>query len=281
MHFLAGPLDDSDVTRSRDLQSANGSFQVQRSRDPHSTNGSFQSSRSWADELSSYKIPASHQEDLPFKIMKPDSAPDSAEKLSKGESVFSGDVNRFKVYSAINKSDSSDSDESSDSKTGEREDRTVNAEDMLLHLKNIQQELKTGERTRQILEKDLADRQARSDRHTSELSQYSVKFDNDSLKEKELSQYSFTSDKSGDKSMPVTKARKGSPVLEFPILSGTSSVQRELPVRKSPIGDLLRSRSPVADNADRQEITTTEYLFTMADGKQRSTSTPGNLFALL
>ena len=211
--------------------------------------------------------------------MKPDLAPYSVEKSSKEESMFSGDVNRFKVYSAINKSDSS-SEESSDSGTAEVQRRTVDAGDMLQHLKNIQQELKSGEQTRKILEKDLAERQTKSHANAQELSQFSLKLD-ESLREKstsradqELSQYSFTSDKYDDKALRVSKERQPSPVREIPVLSGTSSVQRELPVRKSPIGDLVRSRSPTAADT-KQEITSTEYSFTMIDGKQRSTSTPG------
>lgn len=283
------------MTKSYDLQSANGSLQIPKSRDPVSANGSFQNSRSWADELSAYKAPSSQQTELPFKVMKPDLTRDSVEKSAKEETMFTGDVNRFKVYSAINRSDSS-SEESLDSNHRELqhglslvgmesrvggEDRTPGAQDMLNHLRKLQEELKSSEQTRKILEKNLADRQAQP--HQEHLEQYKPdKYDSVRVKEKplqigqDLTQYSYNSDISLDKDKSVTRERQPSPVYQLPVLSGTSSVQRELPVRKSPIGDLIRSRSPMEAGESKQEITTTEYSFTMSDGKQRSTLTPGN-----
>ena len=233
-------------------------------------------------------MPPSDQSELAFKVMKSDVAPDSQEKPPKDGSIFTSDVNRFKVYSMINKSDSS-SEESSDSITAAVERRTVDAGDMLKHLRNLQEELWSGEQTRKIIEQNLADRQTKPREDAQELSQYSMKLDDKSRDmsvsrpDQELSQYSFSSDKSGDKSLPPSKEHQPSPVHGIPVLSGTSSVQREMPVRKSPIGDFVRPSSPMAavrsrspEAADsRQEVTSTEYSFTMTDGKQRSTSTPG------
>lgn len=255
-----------------------------KSCDPHPASGSFQNSRSWADKLSSYKISPSQQKEPSFKVTKPDLAQSSTSKSAKEESVFSGE-NRFKVYSAINKSDSA-SEESNDSivERGEKEERSLDAKDMLKHLRKIQEELKTGEQTRQILEKDLADRHTRSPEEQMEKYD-SGKCSNIKMKEKltshpdqELSQYSFGSEKS---SRSVSRESQPSPVCELPLLSGTSSVQRELPVRKSPNGDLLRAGSPASFGDSKQEITSTEYSFAMAGGKQRSTSTPGKGLLIL
>ena len=266
------------MTKSYDLQSANGSLRIPKSRDPASANGSFQTSKSWADELATYKAP--------FKVMKPELTPEPIEKQSKEESMFAGDVNRFKVYSAINRSDSSTEESSSgdrrlaqergssvvnQSSTSESgEDETLGAQDMLNHLRKLQEELRNSEQTRKILEKDLADRQAES--HKQHLESYKPdKYE--SAKGKDLSQYSLNSDVSLDKDRSIE--RRPSPVTGIPILSGTSSVHRELPVRKSPIGDLIRSRSPIIAGVTEPDLTTTEYSFTVSDGKQRSTSTPG------
>ena len=287
MFLVAGPLNESDMTKSYDLQSANGTLQIPKSRDPASANGSFQSSRSWADELSTYKGQ--------FKVMKLELTPEAIDKQSKEESMFAGDVNWFKVYSTINRSDSSSEESSSgDQRQAQErlglvgnqssvsvEDGTLGAQDMLNHLKKLQEELKNSEQTRKILEKDLADRQA--EKHKEHLESYKPeKYNSAKVKEKplqtdkDLSQYSLNSDVSFDRNKLVYGERRPSPVTELPILSETSSAQRELPVRKSPIGDLSRSRSPVIVGVTEPDLTTTEYSFTVSDGKQRSTSTPGN-----
>lgn len=284
MYFL-GPLDETN--QSRQSKSGDGSFQT--------------GSKSWASELSQYKIPPSNQSDLSFKLMKTQTDEGSVAQKPAGEAtVFASEKNRFQVYSDINgaesEEDNSKSENSSlenskmDSAMDSFEPDSVNAEAMLQHLKNLQQQVRKGEEEREMLARKLAEQQRNTTEPSgNELSQYSMNSgknvsrpfmpDPDVSEEKsELSQYSFT-DKSTDVSMATNdhseKVRKSH---DSPVQSGTSSIQKELPVRRSPIGDSahVEPHSGLTNGREPQDVTSTEYSFALSDSRQqRSTSTPG------
>lgn len=280
-----------------------------RLTDPRSANGSFQtSSKTWADELSQYKMPSSNQSDLSFKVVNTESKPvkkhvtkeviASSEKTKsqKEGTMFPGNQNRFKVYSDINENDTSKSDASSlensklDSTADSFEPDSMNAGAMLEHLKHLQEQLRKGEEERQMLAKKLAEQQESkiTEQSRDSLSQYSMNssgnvsrpFMPEADTNAELSQYSFT-DKSTDVSMANDKSNGPKQSHDIPVQSGTSSQEKVLPVRRSPIGDhaKVEVNSKLTNGSSTQDVTSTEYSFTLSDSReQRSTSTPGLYF---
>ncbi|XP_045199776.2 uncharacterized protein LOC123554020 isoform X5 [Mercenaria mercenaria] len=283
--FSTGPLDET--SQSRQSRTGDGSFQT--------------ASNSWATELSQFKIPPSNQSDLAFRLMKSDASKSFTEKKPVGEAaVFNSEKNRFKIYSEINEpesgADTSKSESSSlesskmESALDSFEPDSLNAGAMLKHLKNLQEQLRKGEEERTMLARKLAEQQSNTTEPSREdLTEYSMDSsqnvsrpfmpDQDTSENKsELSQYSFT-DKSTDVSMAANdKSDKGKRSHDFPIQSGTSSVEKALPVRRSPIGDSakMESHSGLTNGREPQDVTTTEYSFALSDSRQqRSTSTPG------
>lgn len=282
--LFSGPLDETNP--SRQSKSTDGSFQ----------NGS----KSWATELTQYKFPPSNQADLSFKLIGSESSTAAPINKPSGEAtVFASDKNRFKVYSDINETgsgaDTSKSDASSlesskmESTMDSFEHDSMNAGVMLQHLKNLQQQLRKGEEERNMLAKKLAEQQRSTERSTEDFTQYSIDSgenvsrpfmpDQDTLEDKsDLSQYSYT-DKSTDVSVAANnQSGKERQSPDFPIQSGTSSLEKALPVRRSPIGDNAKPEPHSGLTAGREppDLTTTEYSFALSDSRQqRSTSTPG------
>jgi hypothetical protein len=258
--------------------------------------------------------------------MKPDSDRDSLEKKTtkptSEATIFPSDKNRFKVYSDINQTGSSTDTSRTESSSLESskmeseidsfEPDSMNAGAMIQHLKNLQQQLRKGEEERNLLTRKLAEQEQSKSTEPSraELSQYSLVSEprvsrpfmpNDSDERSELTQYSFT-DKSADSSMAANdKTDKGRKSRSSPVESGTSSVEKVLPVRRSPIGDSAKMEphsgltngkesqdstsvdyfkvkplSGLANGRDSHDVTSTEYSFAVSEGRQqRSTSTPG------
>lgn len=267
------------------------------SRQSKTGDGSFQAGSNWAAELSQFKIPPSNQSELAFKVMKADTNKSSTEKKPAGEAaVFTGDKNRFKVYSDINgpdserdvtKSESSSLENSKvDSTMDSFEPDSMNAGAMLKHLKTVQEQLLKAEEERNLLAKKLAEQQNKSqDQSREDLTHYSMNSSENVSRPfmpeqdtSELSEYSFT-DKSTDVSMAANdKSEKGKRMHDYPIQSGTSSVEKALPVRRSPIGDSAKAEPQSGSTNGRapQDVTATEYSFALSESKeQRSTSTPG------
>ncbi|XP_052783812.1 serine/arginine repetitive matrix protein 2-like isoform X3 [Mya arenaria] len=266
-----GPLDDTNRSRQAD--------------NSRSVNGSFQTSRSWADELTQYKMPASNQSELSFKFVASKPLSEDQKRPEAQATMFAA-KNRFQVYSAINNSGSDTS--LSEGSLLENSD-SMNADDMMRHLKTLQDQLKRGEEERMLLTKKLMEKENSSSLpQPEELSQYSVNTGHDIsrpfMSEKEgsnrnqgdLSQYSY-SDKSTDASMAENKqSDKEKYQFESPVQSGTSSQQRVMPVRRPPIGQNAGVEPVTANSRAPPNTSGTEYSFALSDSReQRSTSTPG------
>ncbi|WAR28283.1 CE295-like protein [Mya arenaria] len=265
------PLDDTNRSRQAD--------------NSRSVNGSFQTSRSWADELTQYKMPASNQSELSFKFVASKPLSEDQKRPEAQATMFAA-KNRFQVYSAINNSGSDTS--LSEGSLLENSD-SMNADDMMRHLKTLQDQLKRGEEERMLLTKKLMEKENSSSLpQPEELSQYSVNTGHDIsrpfMSEKEgsnrnqgdLSQYSY-SDKSTDASMAENKqSDKEKYQFESPVQSGTSSQQRVMPVRRPPIGQNAGVEPVTANSRAPPNTSGTEYSFALSDSReQRSTSTPG------
>ncbi|XP_052218468.1 uncharacterized protein LOC127836082 isoform X3 [Dreissena polymorpha] len=260
-----GPLDETSLSRQTDTKSANGSFQ---------------NSKSWAAELSQFKIPASDQSELPFKVI-----PSKVPQASTDDQNTMFTTNRFKIYSAINQSGSGAS--LSESSLMD-ESGSMNANDMMVHLKTLQDQIRRSEEERVMLTRKLAEQQKNSENQSKSLSQYSGESShevsrpfmngpskNDGNKS-DLSQYSLT-DKSADVSFSGNyQSETSKDRFESPVQSGTTC--RELPVRRSPIGHTATEAPKVLTNQRGvQDQTGTEFSFMMSSSKQqRSTSTPGD-----
>lgn len=265
-----GPLDETTASKQDISKSANGSFQT---------------SRSWSAELSQYKIPPSNQAELPFKIMPADQSQQKDQvsmddrKPPKDETLFTS--NRFKVYSAINDSNSSvsltESLNNSESVPGD----SINAAQMLKQLQDLQQQLRKGEAERKQLAEKLAEQQSQNSESTMDnrdvrKSDHSVSrpFMPEDVSHSDLSQYSFT-DRSADNStaVPTDQSDRAKEMFDSPDA-------RSMPVRMSPIGHSLKvePREISANGKGREEMSA-EYSFSLVgrsvDKDQRSTSTPG------
>ncbi|XP_060578889.1 protein piccolo-like isoform X4 [Ruditapes philippinarum] len=294
-HTSADPLSSGSLTPSS--FSTGPLDETSQSRQSRTGDGSFQTGSNWATELSQFKIPPSNQSDLAFKVMKPDASKSTEKKPSGEATLFTGDKSRFKVYSDINgpeaESDTSKSESSSledskmDSVLDSLEPDSMNAGAMLKHLKTLQEQLRKGEEERNMLAKKLADQQNKTpDQSREDLTQYSMNSSENVSRPfmpeqdtSDLSQYSFT-DKSTDVSMAGNdQSEKGKKSHNYPIQSGTSSVEKELLVRRSPIGDSAKvePHSGLTNGREPQDATATEYSFALSESKQqRSTSTPGD-----
>ncbi|KAH3803178.1 hypothetical protein DPMN_156879 [Dreissena polymorpha] len=128
LSYISGPLDETSQSRQTDTKSADGSFQ---------------NSKSWAAELSQFKIPASDQSELPFKVM-PSKVPQAS--TEDQDTMFT--TNRFKIYSAINQSGSGASLSGSSFMD---ESGSMNANDMMVYLKTLQDQIRRSEEERVML----------------------------------------------------------------------------------------------------------------------------------
>ena len=217
--------------------------------------------------------------------MHPDLGRDSTGgKAIREDTIFTGDVNRFAVYSKINDlvhSDRSSPSSDDDKRGGKTEGTTLNAEDMMNHLRDLQRQLQDEGEAREALARQLQEVQKQSASPSTKLDVQSHENDDGRFmadgSKSDLSQYSLT-DKSTDTS--INDPSKVKITYESPVQSGASSREKELPLRRSPIGDNARSESPAIAGTHqmqtRQEVTSSEYSYGMEESKQRSTSTPGN-----
>lgn len=196
----------------------------------------------------------------------------------KDDTLFT--ANRFQVYSAINKSDSSAtlSESSMLDNSGSQHSDSINAAVMLKQLQDLQQQLRKGEEERQQLAKKLAEQQNQSS-ETSRREEPAVKsthsvsrpFMPDDVDQSDLSQYSLT-DKSADTSHAQnSQSERG--------LSFDSPDARRIPERMSPIGHSSRvePKRSLANERPLKDAFSSEYSFSLAGSSkgQRSTSTPG------
>lgn len=123
--------------------------------------------------------------------------------------------------------------------------------------------------------------------NNQDLSQHSIKSNNNKSRpfvdesgqdndKSDLSQYSMT-DKSTDAST-VDQSEQDKFKFESPIQSGTCSQEKELPVRRSPIGRIAGNDDFTTNGKASSDVTGTEYSFALSESKsQRSTSTPGRV----